>query len=63
MLKTIYYCDICNEIIEPGHGFGLRFIGNHDFVLDNIQSTGNKHICDTCLNGFSEIITQRESGD
>lgn len=49
MLKHLYSCDICRDPKQPIELWGIKFIGNKDFVISNCRSTDGIHICDPCL--------------
>lgn len=61
MIQTIYKCDVCDKVCEPGNALRVHFVaGKRDaFELVHLGTVGasDRIVCVSCIH---EIVTQWE---
>lgn len=54
MMKQIYTCNICSDMVPLLELFGCKFNGMKLFQLDGPKSTDGTHICHNCARQIYE---------
>lgn len=55
MIKTTYYCNLCNRETAPADMAPIRFHAEGQRVTKNIAVDSKDHICFKCMEAVIEI--------